>query len=148
DRNLGHALEFLTTRVGQQHKESEVVRQEHVFKGVLQGTVNKQFNELVQKAMGEGIIDGDSKAIGKSVHKFGLPYVMDALQNIRQAAEEPQGKGLNNPDGSGLSERARQVVEKCKELEQTIQQEISRLGHSSGEFGIERRGAEVHLSLA
>lgn len=132
DRNLGHASSFLTSRFSNSKGPDAVLRQEHVYKGVLKNTVNKQFTALVNSAIAAGVIDANASAVGKSVHKLGLPYVQDAIKTIQDAAREMGKERVLNQANTTLD---------------TLLSESGRLGMASDQHGIERRGAETHISL-
>jgi hypothetical protein len=132
DRNVGHATSFIHTRFSSHGGPNEVTRQEHVYKGVLKATIHQGFSELVDRAISTGAIDADAKAVGKSVHKFGLPFVREAIQDIRAGAQY-----------HGQAD----VVGQCDELLRTVDAESVRLGLASDHLNIERRGAEVHIGL-
>ncbi|HSV48178.1 MAG TPA: hypothetical protein VLJ58_20475 [Ramlibacter sp.] len=131
DRNIGHATSFLHSRFSNDKGPGQVVRQEHVYKGVMKN-IGTQFAGLVDKAIGAGVIDGSAKAIGKQVHKMGLPYVQDAIATIREAARA-QGN--------------QEVLKMCNDLTDAIVDQTGALGLVSDKFGIERRGAESHIGL-
>ncbi|HZY20491.1 MAG TPA: hypothetical protein VFE82_18625 [Ramlibacter sp.] len=133
DRNIGHATNFLHSVTGKGPNGAGVVsRQEHVYKGALKNTVNREFKELVSAAIRAGVVNADASAVGKSVHKLGLPYVEDATSAIREAAAK-----LGNAE----------IRAQCNAVMDTIQAESRRLGLASDVHGIERRGAEVHISI-
>ena len=132
DRNLGHASSFLTSKLSNSKGPDAVLRQEHVYKGVLKNTVNKEFKALVSSAISAGVIDADAAAVGKSVHKLGLPYVQDAIQTIQAAARALGNQSVFNQANTALD---------------TLNTESRRLGLSSDQLGIVRRGAETHISI-
>ena len=133
DRNLGHSVSFLKSKSAGAANSAQVLRQEHVDKGVLKKDINAGFSALVSQAIGRGVINGDAKAIGQSVHKMGLPYVLDAVATIREAAVNMESDQF-------------ELRERCDDLLGKIQDEANRLG-AMGPTDIERRGAEVHISL-
>lgn len=132
DRNLGHASSFLTSKFSNAKGPDAVLRQEHVYKGVLKNTVNREFKALVDSAISAGVIDANASAVGKSVHKLGLPYVQDAIKTIQEAARETGNPGVFNQANTTLD---------------TLVSESKRLGLASDPYGIERRGAETHISI-
>lgn len=132
DRNLGHASSFLTSKFSNSKGPDAVLRQEHVYKGVLKNTVNKEFTALVASAIDAGVINADASAVGKSVHKLGLPFVQDAIKTIQDAARETGNQRVFNQANTTLD---------------TLVSESRRLGLASDQHGIERRGAETHISL-
>ena len=103
-----------------------------MYKGVLKNTVNREFTALVENAISAGVIDADSSAVGKGVHKLGMPYVQDAIKTIQDAARE-----LGNAS----------VFEQANTTLDTLLSETRRLGLVSDQHGIERRGAETHISI-
>jgi hypothetical protein len=131
DRNIGHATSFIATRFDKSNP-NEVRRQEHVYKGVLKESVHKPFAQLIDQAVARGVIDADSKAIGKSVHQFGLPYLEDALDRVISAAK--------------LQSDAT-VLKTAQAVNEAVIRESRRLGLISRTLEIERRGAEVHISM-
>jgi len=130
-RNVGHAFSFLSTRGADGAVEGR--RQEHVYKGVLKDTVHIPFRDLVKNAKESGLDLGvSSKAIEKSVHKFGMPSVHAMVQRI---ADQARTAGRQD------------IVDQARTLQDGIRTEMQRLGAASEHYGIERRGAEVHISL-
>lgn len=133
DRNIGHATSFIGSRFeGGPSGDQVVKRQEHVYKGVLKEPIATPFKELVKQAIRSGVIDGKAGAIDKGMHKYGLPYVKDALELIRGAAQQHGDQAL---------------LDRCAQLQDAIDTESNRLGLASDRHGIERRGAEVHISI-
>jgi hypothetical protein len=136
DRNIGHATDFAGSLM-EKFKSgpadpSVVKRQEHVYKGVLKNTISEPFAQLVKQAVRSGVIDADCKALGKSVHKLGLPFIEEALNRIQDAA-------TTNDNSS--------ILTQVMSLRRAISDESARLGLASDQHGIERRGAEVHISI-
>lgn len=131
-RHIKHALNFLKTRSQGTAGSAEVRRQEHVYKGVLKESVAKPFAELMDSARQAGLLGEDAKALGKSVKKLGLPFIMQTLAQVNQQAADADNQA---------------ILSGVKNLYVQINQEMMRLGLSSDRHGIERRGAEVHLSL-
>ena len=132
DRNMGHAISFLTSKLSNSKGPDSVLRQEHVYKGVLKDTVNKEFKALVENAISAGVIDASASAVGKSVHKLGLPYVQDAIKTIQEAALQTGNRSILGQANTTLD---------------TLVSESRRLGQASDQHGIERRGAETHISI-
>ena len=132
DRNLGHTFSFIGSKLSNSKGPDTVLRQEHVYKGVLKNTVNREFTALVENAISAGVINADSSAVGKGVHKLGMPYVQDAIKTIQDAAVE-----LGNAS----------VLEQANTALDTLLSETRRLGLMSDQHGIERRGAESHISI-
>lgn len=130
DRNIGHATNFLSSKF--QGKTDEMRRQEHVYKGTLKNDVAKPFADLVKNAVQAGVIDDSSKAVGKSVHKFGLPFLREALNQIEAAANHHQNA---------------QILAEVATVRQSMLAAAAKLGGQSDMHGIERRGAETHISL-
>lgn len=136
DRNIGHSTDFAGSLM-EKFKSgptdpSVVKRQEHVYKGVLKNTISEPFANLVKQAVRSGVIDADCKAIGHSVHKLGLPFIEEALNRIQSAAT------ANNDN---------QILTQVMSLRRAISDESAKLGLASDQHGIERRGAEVHISI-
>jgi hypothetical protein len=130
-RNIGHAFSFLESRGSGGSVEGR--RQEHVYKGLLKDSVYTPFMSLVKLAEKEGVNLGqNAKSIGKSVQKTGLPVLHEMLDRIIEKANE-QGK-------PGVAEEATRV-------RASVQEALSQLGRQSDQYGIERRGAEVHIEL-
>ncbi|MES2634749.1 MAG: hypothetical protein V4669_17400 [Pseudomonadota bacterium] len=136
DRNVDHSVSFMYTRFAGP-SERQVVRQEHLHKGVLKATVDKEFGSLVQDAIASGIIQDDAKAIGKSAHKFGLPYVFQAVRQIRAAALLLDAQGI---DGT----RCRELIRQCDHVLDLTRREVDRAGPYRG---IERKAFETHLAF-
>ena len=131
-RNIKHTLNFLNTRSQGAAGGAEVRRQEHVFKGVLKESVAKPFAELMDSARQAGLVGEDAKAIGKSIKKLGLPFLMETLAQVHQQASREGNMGL---------------VGQVEGLYAQIDNEMTRLGLASDQHGVARRGAEVHISL-
>jgi hypothetical protein len=132
DRNIGHSISFLQSRSASPASgASQVVRMEHAYKGTFK-TLYQEFSALAKDAHDQGLVDDNAKAIGKSVHKFGLPSLKKYLGEIRKAAQ-----GMAN---ESIEQRAQSLLDQ-------VQAESERLGAVSDRYGIERRGAEVHLQL-
>jgi hypothetical protein len=104
---------------------------EHAYKGTFKA-LYQEFSALAKDAHDQGLVDENAKAIGKSVHKFGLPSLKHYLGEIRKAAQ-----GMAN---ESIEQRAKYLLDQ-------VQAESERLGAVSDRYGIERRGAEVHLQL-
>ena len=133
---IGHSTDFVGSLM-EKFKSgpadpSVVKRQEHVYKGVLKNTIAEPFANLVKQAVRSGVIDADCKAIGDSVHKLGLPFVEEALNRIQDAATA-------NDNTS--------ILTQVMSLRRAISDESAKLGLASDQHGIERRGAEVHISI-
>ena len=130
-RNVGHAFSFASTRGADGAVEGR--RQEHVYKGVLKNTVHMPFKELVQNAKRSGLdLGASSRAISNNVEKFGMPTVHAMVQQIADQAQ----------DGGHQA-----IVDQARELQDNIRSEMKKLGIASDQYDIERRGAEVHISL-
>jgi hypothetical protein len=155
DRNLGHSLSFVESLFHNDKGPGQVLRQEHVYKGVLakgekdeegveRNNLNKEFSSLVDRAISEGVISGDKKAIGHSVHKMGLPYVHEAINAIQEAAlemiEKAKSEGLD-------TSRYESVLQQCNDLVDLVSKKTEELGRTSDVHGIVRRGAEVHIGI-
>lgn len=132
DRNIGHTFSFIGSKF--QGKTDEMRRQEHVYKGTLKNDVAAPFNSIVKDAINRGIISASAKSIGASVQKFGLPFLKDALSEIEKLNLQSA-----NPD-LGLNLR-------IQNLKLAIDTTSDMLGAQSDHYGIERRGAESHISL-
>lgn len=131
DRNVGHAMSFITSRFKDKSGDNQVIRQEHVHKGTLK-ELGKEFDGLVKKAISEGVIDASSKAVGKSVHKFGLPYIQDAVATIQEHAR---------------SQGNQRLLDECSNFIDSMNKATLDLGQVSDQHHIERRGAETHIAL-
>lgn len=136
DRNIGHATNFfgsLAERMKSGAAEGGAVkRQEHVYKGVLKEPVAKPFARLIDSAIKSGAIDASAKEVARSVHKFGLPYVQAAIDRIGEAADAHGNVALRH---------------EVADMRRQLQDAGDMLGAQSDRHGIERRGAEVHISL-
>lgn len=132
DRNLGHATDFIGSKFEGGTGEGVVKRQEHVYKGALKESVAKPFAKLLDSAVQAGVVDASAKAVSKSVHKFGMPFVTAALDKM-----ETHARTLGNE--RMLSEIASTRAE--------IQTATGNLGAQSDRHGVDRRGAEVHISM-
>lgn len=132
ERTLSHAINF-----SKKHKAptaQTVERQEFVNKGPFKHLIAKPFVALASAAGRAGIIRESKKEITSSVENFGLAFVLGALDHIASNAAR----------GSATQPLARQA----SELRRVVTDEMARLGIYSDIHGIERRAAEVHLSLA
>jgi hypothetical protein len=107
-------------------------RQEPAYKGTLKSTVADPFKELIKDAIDRGVISDKAKSLEKEVKNFGLLFISYSLEHIER---EAQGKG--NAD----------TLADVRNLRAAIEDVTQRLGGMSDCFGIERRGAEVHLSM-
>lgn len=130
-RNLGHALNFLNTRGHVAAGAAAVVRQEHVYKGVLK-PIADQFDRMIDAARTAGLITkAEVKQWQKDMKDYGLPKMqmhLDRLQVDLEARPNPA------------------VQAQADLLHNLMQDEMGRLGLISNVHGIERRGAEVHIS--
>ncbi|SFQ12066.1 hypothetical protein SAMN05216567_111116 [Variovorax sp. OK605] len=137
DRNIGHATNFfgsLAERLKSGSGEGGAVkRQEHVYKGVLKEPVAKPFAKLIDSAVKSGAINASAKELARSVHKFGLPYVQAAIDRIGAAAVQHGNVALQH---------------EVADMRRQLQDARDELGVQSDRHGVERRGAEVHISLA
>lgn len=130
-RNIGHAFSFASSRGADGAVEGR--RQEHVYKGVLKDTVHTPFKELLKSAKESGLDLGtSSKAILKDVQKLGLLVVHGMVQRIADQAQATGNQG---------------VLDQALALQDAIGTEMKKLGLVSDQYGIDRRGAEVHISL-
>lgn len=130
DRNASHATDFVTSRFAQ--KEGPGVRQEHVYKGTLEKSVHAPFARLIDRSIQAGVVDTSAKAVGSSVHKFGMPFVMAALDEM-----EAHAKTLGKHNMSAEIQLVREEIVAA----------VGNLGAQSDRHGVERRGAEVHISM-
>ncbi|WP_048439700.1 hypothetical protein [Caenimonas sp. SL110] len=136
DRNVDHSISFATTKLIPPSSD-RVVRQEHLHKGALKATVDNEFNCLVQDAIANGIIQDDAKAIGKSAHRFGLPYVNQAIRQIREQALRLEAAGTD-------ATRCQAVIRQCDAALALTSNEAAKAGVDRG---IERKAFEVHITL-
>jgi hypothetical protein len=134
-RNLVHAASFM---LGQKKTNAHTIfRQEHVVKGQLKETVAVPFQALIKVVNGIGLFDDPANAplslkqAAVSAKQIGLPFVHGELNRIIAKAE---ARGM--PD----------IAKHASEVKGRIQSEAARLGIVSDQYGIQRRGAEVHLS--
>ena len=130
DRNIGHATNFLGSM--KQGRTDEMRRQEHVYKGTPKNDVAKPFADLVKNAVQSGVIDASCSTVGKSVHKFGLPFLREALDSIESAA---------NHHGN------QQILQEVAAVREGMMSVVNKLGAQSDQYGIDRRGAETHVSM-
>lgn len=133
DRNIRHVHDFKNSQNQVGGNVQEISRQEHVKKGVLKEPVFDKVKELVQQAVDAGIMDKDAvSGIAKSMGKLGMPAALNMVEGIINMARKEENLILEN---------------NARQLQQNIQAVLSDLGSSSDHYGIERRGAEVHISL-
>lgn len=135
DRNLHHCVNFAasTHQGGGGGSDTTVSRQEHVKKGVLKDTVFEPVKDLAKQAQKAGLIGKDeSSGVSKSMGKFGISAAMTMVTEIEKRALE---------SGDDM------MVAKARSLKESIQGEMNRLGLTSDQHGIARRGAEVHISI-
>jgi hypothetical protein len=131
-RNLDHATSFVNTLLSDKGSATAVTRQEHVHKGELKSSIAKPFNTLVKKAIEDGLLQESAKYMASSVKSYGLPFIKAALDNLEAVASKQGNK---------------EVLQQIDHLRQNIASASDRLGDQTDKFGIERRGAEVHVSL-
>jgi hypothetical protein len=144
DRNVKHGLSFIDSRDSDRAVGGDgtvVQRQEHVYKGVLK-PIAEEFSDLVAEAIAAGVISVDPQAakdMDGSVRQYGLPYLHEAIDVIRQFA---------------LDGRNAAIAGKCDHLTEEIDSFVARLGGGfnalhGGDPGaaIAPRGAEVHIAL-
>lgn len=132
DRNIGHATNFIGSKFESAPTEGVVKRQEHVYKGTLKESVAKPFAKLLDSAMQAGVVDASAKDVKKSLHKFGMPYINAALDRM-----ETHARTLNND----------KILGEVAATRAEIQSAMDKLGAQSDRHGIDRRGAEVHISM-
>lgn len=128
-RNLKHCVHYVDSQSqANAHQSPEILRQEHVHKGVL-APVFTEFNRLLAEFQKTGLFMKNSASDAK---RNGISTMRKVVESMISAAEE---HGL-----AALAEAARELLSK-------INEETERLGRFSDRFNIERRGAEVHVSL-
>jgi hypothetical protein len=134
-RNLVHAVSFLRGQT--QIDAHTVLRQEHVVKGLLKHTVADPFLAVIKLANRNGLFDDAAdaalspKQAAVSAKQLGLPFVHGEL-----------GRIIAKADARGMPE----IAELAQDVKARIKREEDRLGIVSDQYGIQRRGAEVHLS--
>lgn len=131
-RNTMHALNFLQSVFGKSGSAAKVERQEHVYKGSLQKSVFEPFKKLVTDASNAGVLSKEWKSVEKSVKKTGMPFVEAQIDLIREAAID---RGSDD------------IVRTADQLKHNMTDFIAELVGPAGNHGIERRGAEVHISI-
>jgi len=143
DRRVHHALSFLNTRGSSQGViEGGTVRQEHVYKGELGGTVHAEFKALIELAVGKGMIKNAENKILASERKFGMAAIEASVAEIKKSAAAFSGSSIKEQT------RAAAVLDACKHLQITIDTQKERLGFASDAYAIARRGAESHTEVA
>jgi len=133
-RKIGHMFSFVQTR-GNAANAATGVRQEHVYKGLLRDSVYVPVQNLVKFARANGVDFSQSAVLGhvdRGMHRLGMPAVRDALDELEHLARD-QGR-------LGIAEIARG-------LRANVQTVMDGLGRQSDQYDIERRGAEVHITL-
>lgn len=134
-RNAQHAFHFLKSRSQKNTQDSgEVLRQEHVHKGVItplyEGFMklkqNQEFKEYLK------IIKNENP------EKYGVTAMRDALEEFAKRA---------STTGGAESGAASITYKDADALLSKINQEMQRLGCASDRHGIRRIGAEVHITL-
>jgi len=134
-RNLVHTASF--AQGPKKPNAHTVLRQEHIVKGLLKETVAIPFRALIKVVNGIGLFDDPAsgplslKQATLSAKQLGLPFVHAELDRIIAQAE---ARGM--PD----------IARHAHEVKGRIKREEARLGIVSDQYGIQRRGAEVHLS--
>lgn len=133
DRNIHHCINFKKSQNQQGSAEAaKVSRQEHMHKGVLQPCFDA-VRDLFRHAQDAGLVQrDDASGVARSMKKFGVGAGLVVAQEIRARANA-QGDNM-------LEARAASVAG-------LIQDEIRRLDIASADLNIERRGAEVHISI-
>ena len=136
-RNLAHALSFAH---GQKTADAQtVMRQEHVVKGILKDTVAAPFKAVIKMAQEGDLFDGSAiKSLSvtqamSAAKSHGLPFIHSELDRITLQALD-----RDMPD----------IAKHVTAVKVQIKDEEDRLGAVSDSHGIQRRGAEVHLSWA
>lgn len=127
-RFVQHTFSFVNTRNPDNNASEGVVRQEHVYKGRLKETVADPFAAALDRLKQDGVIDEtQEKSFTKEIKKHGLPRIEARLE---QLLADPR---VERSSAHGL----------LKQVESAIAQSHAALGD---DYGIERRGVEVHLS--
>lgn len=146
DRNIGHATTFLNSLSGGHGAEAQSKRLEHVYKGSLKEAIGKPFEQLINKAIANGVLDGEAKAIAKQAKKFGLPYVKEAVEKIKTGAISLI---KTNPTSAEYQENMRMlnVQNSCDNLLKAINKAEQDQGAVTNDLGLVRRGAEAHIDL-
>ena len=127
-RFVEHTFSFLNTRNPDNNASEGVVRQEHVYKGRLKETVADPYTAALGRLKDDGVIDStQQRDMTKEIKKHGLPRIESQLTQL-----------LAHPGVQGSSAHAM-----LQQVQHAIQSSDEALGD---DFGIERRGVEVHLS--
>ncbi len=136
--NIQHSAEFLTTRLPaltKEHAQKEIVRQEHLYKGRL-SKLFEELNKAFENAYTQGVEkpkkDNIEVSIKTAMKDFGLPAALGEIKRLTDI-----GNKTNN----------KELVENMDKVMKSIEKETTELGKISNRHNIERRGAEVHISL-
>lgn len=134
-RFIAHTFSFAQSRNAENNATEGVVRQEHVYKGRLKETVADPYIAALNQLHEAGVLDADSRdSMEKEVKKHGLPRIEARLTEFLG----DQSRGIRGddriPDG---------VRDTLLGVRTAIQTSHDALGD---DYGIERRGVEVHLS--
>ncbi|MDQ8031895.1 hypothetical protein [Bordetella genomosp. 1] len=134
-RNVGHGIDLIKSKFTSGGHGNDVVRQEHVYKGHLKNTVYTPFVDLhkAAEAMTPRFSAIDAKTAETLAKRAGLPALTGLLSQLKSQAEQ-----------AGDAAFAAQVQQAIDATEQAA----NALNAGAGDLGIERRGAEVHISLA
>lgn len=147
-RNFRHVVNFSHTRdIRVAESAGRVNRHEHVYKGYLRSLVADPFRQLVRDAIDGGFIEADARAMGKHMKAYGLPFVKAAVAQVRARVQEVQRPASAGDEALAVNARAERMLARCTELETAIAEAETALGRTSAQWGIERRGAEVHIGL-
>ncbi|MFT0892267.1 hypothetical protein [Pseudochelatococcus sp. G4_1912] len=138
--HLEHTFSFLGSRGSHTPSaNTQNVRQEHLYKGVLEH-IYKKIISIFEKAGNldqtpAGLYIGNKQSssdISKKMKKFGLPAAKREINALIAEATTKKCRGIRKEALNLLAD---------------ILRETQRLGLASDQYGIERRGAEVHISL-
>lgn len=128
-RNIKHGAHYVGSKSQESAAKSpEILRQEHVHKGVLE-PIYKEFNRLLTHFQKAGQFMTSSPSEAKRSGISAMRVVVTDMASIS-----------GNPELTELKKSAQQLLSE-------INAETQRLGRFSDHFNIERRGAEVHISL-
>lgn len=147
-RTARHSMSFLSTRFAH-GDDREGVRQEHVHKGLLHDPIHGPLKKLVDDfkhagILGEGGSAKEFDALLQDIPKRGFPAVMNALAVLEEKAGAQQSGDLRKAVADLKSAVDGQIERLGRYSRLYAQEKGAKAGHV---YDIQRRGAEVHISM-
>ncbi|MFA5487684.1 MAG: hypothetical protein WC284_00575 [Candidimonas sp.] len=144
-----HGIDYLNTRkaTGSDDHSGEVLRQEHVYKGLLQDVVYKPIQQLLDVARESGLQDLKSKELLGSIKIHGLSAAHSVVAEVLEHAKKERELAVEKDDRAEIEKRMAAVENFGEAVARKIVEVREKLGGMPGTQGIERKGAEVLVSL-